>query len=306
MQLELELGLKSGAITPKPIINKIWDSLKIIEDAVIEYRIDAIYGLFSGGHDSLVNAFITSKHPKFKGVLHIDTGTGIRQTQEYVMNTCAKLGWNLEIYRATEYKGKDGILKPQIYRDLVLKWGFPGAAYHQRMYDRLKDLPIGQFVREKPKLILGLSTGTRKEESLRRTKNMNRNKQYQKEGRRIWINPIADWTKDDCEQLMLIHKLPRNPVKDNLCMSGECLCGAFAKKNELVQIEIFYPEKAQEIRALEKEVRDAGFPWGWEDSPPYTRNKNKQYQELEEKGQQNLFAPLCSSCQFIFEKFKNE
>lgn len=50
-------------------------------------------------------------------------------------------------------------------------------------------------------------------------------------------------------------------------MSGECLCGSFAKPGELDEIGEWFPDVAATIRALETEVRAAGFPeplcrWG--------------------------------------------
>ena len=56
--------------------------------------------------------------------------------------------------------------------------------------------------------------------------------------------------------------VPRNPVVDLIHKSGECLCGAFAKPNELREIEYWYPEVGKRIRDLEAKVRAAGFPWG--------------------------------------------
>jgi hypothetical protein len=51
-------------------------------------------------------------------------------------------------------------------------------------------------------------------------------------------------------------------------MSGECLCGAFAHKDELAEVEMFFPDVAAQIRELEVEVAAAGHPakickWGW-------------------------------------------
>jgi len=52
-------------------------------------------------------------------------------------------------------------------------------------------------------------------------------------------------------------------------MSGECLCGAFAKPNELEEIAFWFPDVAQEIHDLEHEVAATGkfkperCRWGW-------------------------------------------
>jgi 3'-phosphoadenosine 5'-phosphosulfate sulfotransferase (PAPS reductase)/FAD synthetase len=279
-------------------------SLKILNDAYCSYKVEEIWALFSGGHDSLVNTHLVSQYPAFRGVLHIDTGTGIKETQDYVIETCAIFGWELKIYKASEYINKNGELKPQIYSQMVLEHGFPGPPMHQKMYNRLKELPLRHFLRDWQKIsggkVIGLATGCRKEESIRRFKNITKNGITQKHGRQVWINAIADWTKDDCEQYMKAYHLPRNPVKDNLCMSGECLCGAFAQPNELKQIEYFYPEKGKEIRALEQQVKSR-FPWGWDETPPAWWSKKVAARKLEECGQLNLFSSLCTSCEFKYE-----
>lgn len=285
------------------------ESLTILDNAYTQYNVKEIWALFSGGHDSLVNTHVTSQHSRFKGVLHIDTGTGIKETQDYVIETCKKFNWELKIYRATEYVNAKGELTPQVYSEMVLEHGFPGAFLHRKMYNRLKGMPISQFIRDwqknNKKEIIGLSTGTRKQESVRRAINMNRQNHWVKDGRKIWINPIAEWSKDDCEEYIKFNNLPRNAVKDKLCMSGECLCGAFAQPNELKQIEFFYPEKGQELRELEKQVKANGFSWGWDEQPPKWWSDKVRMRKCEEQGQLNLFAPLCTSCQYVYENSVN-
>jgi hypothetical protein len=63
---------------------------------------------------------------------------------------------------------------------------------------------------------------------------------------------------------------------------------------------------AQEIEDIEREVIDAGFPWGWEDAVPawYTKKKmadnNGQLDFLDNERDDILrssgFQPLCSGC----------
>jgi 3'-phosphoadenosine 5'-phosphosulfate sulfotransferase (PAPS reductase)/FAD synthetase len=245
---------------------------EIIQDAVATHNVDEIWGMFSGGHDSLVSSHIASLAPQFKGILHIDTGTGIPDTQQYVIDTCNRYSWHLKIYRAVENTRADGTPDPMIYRDLVLRWGFPGANLHQFMYSRLKERQIHRFVRDRKTSgvkRIGLVTGARIAESDRRKRNFKQGMEvHRREGSRVWIAPTLLFSDDDCQSYMKSYNLPRNPVKDNLCMSAECLCGAYSQPNELTQIEFFYPEVAARIKALEAEVKAQGFPWGWEDQPP--------------------------------------
>jgi 3'-phosphoadenosine 5'-phosphosulfate sulfotransferase (PAPS reductase)/FAD synthetase len=277
-----------------------FDPKEIIDGAIAAHNIDEIWAMFSGGHDSLVSTHIASSHEKFNGVLHIDTGIGIPQTQQYVIDVCDRFGWECNIYRAIENTKADGTPDPIFYRDLVLQWGFPGANLHQFMYSCLKERQIARFVRDRKKKgikRIGLVSGVRTAESDRRNRKlMSGSQMHHRVGMKVWIAPIILFTEEDCQAYMKSHALPRNPVKDNLCMSGECLCGAFAQRNELTQLEVFYPEVAERIRKLEKEVYPS-FPWGWEDQPPkWWKNKQKS-ERLEANGQLNLFtSPLCYSC----------
>lgn len=106
----------------------------MIDRALSEYNVAGIYSLFSGGHDSLVATHIASQHPAFSGVLHIDTGTGLPETKQFVLGTCREYGWPLTIKR------------PYLpFESFLVKVGFPGPAYHSLMYARLKDRPLCHY-----------------------------------------------------------------------------------------------------------------------------------------------------------------
>jgi hypothetical protein len=76
------------------------------------------------------------------------------------------------------------------------------------------------------------------------------------------------WTKLDMTTYrLMMGDVPTNAVSDKLGMSGECLCGAYAKTGELDNIRAHYPDVAAEIDQLEQFVRDSGAPaeyctWG--------------------------------------------
>lgn len=259
--------------------------------------IKEIWAGFSGGHDSVVSTHLISAHPLFKGVLHIDTGIGIPETQQYVTETCNEFDWPLKIYKAIEHIDSKGKHCPQVYDELVIKYGFPGPPMHKVFYNRLKERCLKQFVREHKQHgtppQIAIATGFRSTESQRRNKYVNQIiSQNGLPKSAIFLSPIINWSKSDCEDYMTKHKLPRNPVKDNLCMSGECLCGAFAKPNELLAIEVHYPEVAERIRLLEKKVMKR-FPWGWEDGPPSWWKEKRKKERLEEEGQLSLFCQNC-------------
>ena len=90
-------------------------------------------------------------------------------------------------------------------------------------------------------------------------------------------------------------------------MSGECLCGAYARPNELKEIELWFPETGKWLRDLERRVRAAGFPWGWDESPPKwwsAMKKAKKYGQSDafKEEQDSEIQMLCTSCQFKQER----
>lgn len=257
---------------------------EIITEAINKYRPKKILLLFSGGHDSLCSAhysahFLNANNMAFT-VYHGNTGTGIRQTREYVYSTCRLFGWNL-------YEGHAG----NVYETLVSKYGFPGPQSHPFMYRMLKERPLRHYIthicksspyaRENILLI----TGIRKSESKIR---MGYKYYMTKDRSAVWLAPIFYWTERDVDVYMARHHLPRNPVKDKICISGECLCGAFARNEEWVEIKTSFPEAAKEIERLHKIAIQNGKPWEWASSPT-------RYYKYNPPGQTRMF--MCIGCE---------
>jgi len=259
---------------------RVGEAGAILAGAVRDHQPAYVFALLSGGHDSLATTWLASQHPQFSGVVHIDTGTGIPETRKFVRRVCRYYDWPLFVVRTNED-----------YRTLVLAHGFPGPALHQKMYQRLKDRGINaiqrEFTRPKGQAIMYVS-GIRRQESVKR---MGYSQPVQVYRAQRWVNPLFDWSAYDVAAYCREHRLPRNPVKERLEMSGECLCGAYAKKGELALIEAFYPWTGRRLRRLEAEVHAAGFPWGWEEKPPAWFGEVKRGQRMHE-----AFTPLCSSC----------
>lgn len=280
---------------------KLSQAADIFRRAVDECQPSAVIGLFSGGHDSYtVTHFIAENFgDRLTTIAHIDTGIGIPETQQFVVDRCEAHGWSLKIYRALENVNAKGEPDPQDYEEFVLKLGFPGPHGHGMMYFRLKDRAVQRITRDYGGRVM-LVSGCRKEESTRR---MGNTEEVQDRGKQIWVAPFTYMTGSDCAEYMSTHDLPKNPVKELLCMSGECLCGAFAKKNELREIEFWYPDVGKRIRNLEDRVRANGFPWGWEESPPQWWSDRKK---AERAGQVDAFEEeakseiemLCQSCHY--------
>jgi 3'-phosphoadenosine 5'-phosphosulfate sulfotransferase (PAPS reductase)/FAD synthetase len=250
--------------------DKLHEARGYIETAIEMHAPKHVFCLLSGGHDSMsVTHFAAGVLGKrLEAVVHVNTGIGIEQTRQYVRDQCAGYGWNLLEYKATENTKADGTPDPQVYEDLVTAHGFPGAFHHRKMYNRLKQRQIERLARDfgattaEPIMLI---SGCRKEESTRR---MGTTKPIDPQGRLVWVAAFAEMTGLDCSDYMQREGITRNQVKDLIHMSGECLCGAFAKPGELKELALWFPEDAANIRRIEAKVRAAGFPWGWEEQPP--------------------------------------
>lgn len=236
---------------------------RLLDVAVRRYKPVAVFGLFSGGHDSLCATHMASQHPAFTGAVHINTGIGVERTRDFVRQTAQDMGWPLLEYRAAD--------EGQHYDDLVMEYGFPGPFHHRKMYNRLKERALRSVIRDH-KTAHGdrvlLVTGVRKAESSRR---MGTVQPINREGARVWCAPLTHFTSADKNAYMAAHDLPRNEVVDLLHMSGECLCGAFAKPGELEWLEFcgFGAEVAR-IRALEQRAAQAGVPCKWGHKPDHS------------------------------------
>jgi len=243
-------------------------STEVLERAIREHDPSHVFALFSGGHDSLCATHIASKHPRFSGVIHVNTGIGVEATRTYVRETCARFGWPLKEYH----------VEGQSYRDLALTYGFPGPPQHNVMYRKLKQRSLERVVREHKthrhdRLIF--VNGARRGESQRRMRTT-AGKEVYREKCIVWVSVIHGWAATDRLPYMALHGLPRNPVVDRLHMSGECLCGCFSKPGELQMLEAWYPETAATIRDLEREVRARGLPCLWGEPPPTKVSPDQQ------------------------------
>lgn len=253
----------------------------ILVDAVDKYAPVALFAMFSGGHDSLCSTHIAAQHPQFTAVVHINTGIGIERTREFVRDTCRDQGWPLIELRTP----------PAVYAEQVRTFGFPaGRQRHQVMFRLLKERQVERLIREHKHGRfdrIGLVAGARRQES---TIRMSVAQDVHVRKAQVWINPIVDWSHADKNEYMEANHLPRNPVVDNLHMSGECLCGAFARmpdSGELDAISFFYPETGAYIRDLEKQVFEAGQWPNWGCFRP---------EDFDEQGGAQPWLPLCQDC----------
>lgn len=260
----------------------------IIREGLAKYKPVMVVLMVSGGHDSVTNAFESSMVLRRLAVnfvvYHGDTTIGIPQTQQYVKDICQLYGWPLYIRKPPN--------EGDYYDNIVKKYGFPGPTKtsHQYMYRRLKERGLRHFVTHEIKSspharenVLLLS-GVRKDESLIR---MGYSEVISKDASRCWANPIFYYTEDDCKEVMESNDIPKNPVKEKICISGECLCGCFAGQEEFLEICEAYPEVGERLKNLHKIAIDNGHPWGWASGP----NQWKKEQDAAK----NMF--MCVGCE---------
>lgn len=260
-----------------------WKSPKeALHYAVEQYDPVGVYALFSGGHDSLAATALAAKHPRFTAAAFINTGTGIPRTVEFVRETCRKQGWPLiELH-------PDG----QTYEDVVREYGFgTGPKAHSRAYYWLKQRQVRRLVREakleRNDRIL-LTTGVRLSESVRRM-NAVMSVPVRREGAKVWVNPILDWTGKQVSDFIDAEGLDRNPVVDVLHRSGECLCGTLFNRGDRAEVLLWAPEMHERVAAWERIAREAGHRncvWGMKG-------------DRQPREQEALFdsMPLCVSCE---------
>lgn len=264
----------------------IEDAHRILNQAFNDHDISHAFILTSGGNDSVVPLHLFKDDPRITGAVHIDTGIRVPETEDHVKATCELFGLPLKIYRAMENTKADGTPDPKCYEDIVKKYGFPGPSQHLIMYTNLKERQVERLMREHRdgNRRVALITGVRKSESRRRMGNV---EEIQRRGRQLWVAPITNWDDMAMDIYRTHHNLPISPVSKNLGMSGECLCGAYAKPGELDRLREFYPKTAAYIESIEE---SSNCPWGWEGKP--TKAQAKMMRDMSDPGN----MPLCTSC----------
>lgn len=233
---------------------------------------------FSGGNDSTVLGHL------FKDVAthaaHVRTGIGIAETTQYVQDVTK--AWNLPLLVRDPPPGST-------YEELVMEFGFPGPGFHYKMFQRLKERALRQvrrdLVKTPRKERVVFLAGRRRAESTRRKSIP----LTEVEGSILWASPLALWTKLDMATYRLMHMdVPVNTVSERIGMSGECLCGSFAKPGELDEIGAHYPDTRDHIRCLEEKATAKGFTW--------PLNQWGHGQRVESQESSDEVGRFCSSC----------
>ena len=201
-----------------------------------------IVTLFSGGKDSQVLAHLMRGWTDFYG--HANTGIGIEGTRDYVRATAR--AWGVPLIERSP--------RPErTYETYVLKHGFPGPGRHGHIFNRIKGdcfLQIKDAVVDHPyrQRVLFVA-GRRLTESARRERR--KIPVWERDRSIAWVSPLRGWTNLDLTAYRLRYPdIPRNRIADEIDMSGECLCGAFAQPGELGLLRA-YPPAADVVRQID-------------------------------------------------------
>lgn len=261
----------------------------LLDEVLERYPAEHVILLFSGGGDSSVLAHLMRERAAAMAL--INTGIRVPGTPRYVADVTS--AWRVPLLEPEP---------PDSYRDLVCGrvrnktgphagdvtfQGFPGPAKHHLMYQRLKERALDGLRRSlvgprgKAGQVVFLA-GMRWAESDPRFRNA---EEIDPDGAVTWCSPVVHWTDGHMAEYRARHRcqldhehaehmlcapgvLPLNEVTVHLHMSGDCLCGAYAREGEIFGLELFYPDVAAEIHDLEAEARACGVPeqrcqWGW-------------------------------------------
>jgi len=267
-------------------------SAEIYQRAIAEYQPYAIVLMMSGGNDSLTAYYVAKKLGiKIDFILHINTGTGIAETTEFVRYFAESEG-----IKYIEASAGDA------YENYVLRKGFFGRGHqahnfsyhllkHQRLVNSIS-VNIRQRRRSRPVLLLN---GARLQESENRTRRLNGNEIRRDNGKsaNIWVNLVHHWTKNECQSFLGECDAKRNPVAELLCRSAECMCGTMQNQAAREEASYWFPKWGKWLDDLENRVTQK-FPWGWAQETPKSLAIETQ------TGQLRLFdyqlQPMCQDC----------
>lgn len=264
------------------IEGKIADSADIVRRAVAEFNPTHIVSMVSGGKDSAASDQVARELGlKIDLVVHGNTRCGIPETSEFVRDHYGNLG--------SDFVEADA---GTAYEDYVLRKGFFGVGpnAHGFAYRVLKAQPfrkaISKAIRQgKRGVRILLLNGARQDESANRKKNLAEWRQDPASPGNIWTSLIHGWSQEDRDEYLASRGTPINPVAEQLCRSGECMCGTMQTKAERAEAAALYPKWGAWIDGLDAEAKALhGFGWG------------DQFPRERVTGQADLFQPMCVGC----------
>lgn len=246
-----------------------------------------VYGLFSGGKDSAVTCDVLDQAGKLEAAVALRTRLCTPDWEEFVRAFCDERKWSLEFYDTTES-----------YERLVLKYGFPGPTKHSWFMRYLKGRAIVQFKKYRPGAIL--ASGVRTDESVKRLGNVKPVGMW--EGVPI-LAPIFDWTTEETWAHFYSRGFERSPAYSTLQISGDCLCGAYAREGEYEALKFHYPEMGAYLDSIgdaikEKHPGRCKWGWGWQ-QPIKAKTGGEQFICVECGPRDDLFPETLVASQTV-------
>lgn len=260
----------------------IGKSLDTYEAAVREFKPTHVVAMVSGGRDSAAMFELAREAGiNIDLILHGRTGTGIRETTEFVTDYYGKLGPDFAIADAGT-----------AYEEYVMRKGFfgVGRSAHNFAYRVLKATPmrktISREIRQgKRDIRILLLNGARALESDNRQANLQRTRRDPAAPGNIWVNLIHDWSTHDRDRYLRLRDTRINPVAVQLCRSGECMCGTMQSQQSRWEAAAIYPDWGAELDDLERRAK-AKHGWGWGETMPKPADPR----------QIDMFQPMCVGC----------
>lgn len=264
------------------MMSSLDSSHEILRRAVEEFSPTHVVSMVSGGRDSAAaHQVAVELGIRIDLILHGRTGCGIPETTRYVCTHYGGLRSDFAVADAGT-----------AYEDYVLRKGFfgKGIAAHGFAYRVLKAQPfraaISKHIRQRRRGIrVLLINGARKDESENRRKHLPVMRADPARPNNLWVNIIHHWTAGDRDRYLASRQTPINPVAQQLCRSGECMCGTMQSHGERLEAAALYPKWGAWLKSLESEARRLhGFGWG----ESFSTGGNPR--------QGNLFQPMCMDC----------
>ena len=285
------------------VLKKELEPEEILQEAIDTYEIDSFYVAYSGGKDSgIVLNYVAKNFPKqFKGAVFCNTGIATDACIKFVRNECKKNSYPLFEVKPSDVKRKKDSKygrkkgEPFSFEDLVLQFGFPKQHVHDTIMGILKHQPMREFINrkiksgEKPAVI----SGVRKKESARRT--IKAKEYIFKQENSLFVSPLFYKSNNWVMRYYIENDIKRSPVYDTLHISGDCLCGCFAKKEELKLLQMFHPEVFNEIKRLEKKLMEEGRGYA-KRYKTWGGGKTQGLATENTKAQTQIESFLCSDC----------
>lgn len=176
------------------LLHRKSDAQTILRHALEDVQIGPVAVVSSFGAESVVLLHMISQINKDAPVIFIDTEMLFDETLQYQRDVAMKLGLT-DIRIITP--NRDAILKNDV--DGLLHQANTDACCHLRKVKPLEDA-LADFG--------GWITGRKRYQSGTRTDIPF----FEKDARKIKINPLATWTREDLAAYIQDHKLPRHPL----------------------------------------------------------------------------------------------